>query len=161
MQRFLILGPIEVHDESGEVKLAGQKQRELLALLLLQANRVVPADFLIDRLWGDQPPRTVNTSLQNGIHKLRRVVAADSLEFRAPGYVLHVEPEQLDLSRFDRLVERARDEKASERAATLREALGLWRGEPLAELTFEPWAPEDGDPSDESGSVGSWRSIAR
>jgi DNA-binding SARP family transcriptional activator len=67
MVQFSILGPIEIYGDAGEVRLTAQQQRALLALLLLQANRVVAKDVLIDRLWGERPPRTAATSLQNGI----------------------------------------------------------------------------------------------
>src|SRR6266581_6089970 len=138
MLRFSILGPLEVHGDGGEIKLGGQQQRSLLALLLLNRNRVVATEILIDKLWGERPPRTVATSLQNSISQLRRLLGAEILETRSPGYVLHVAPDQLDLDRFERLRERARTEKPADRAQTLREALDLWRGEPLADLTYEP-----------------------
>ena len=138
MLHFSILGPIEVHGDGGEIKLGGQQQRSLLALLLLNRNRVVATEILIDKLWGERPPRTATTSLQNGISQLRRLLGAEILETRSPGYVLHVAPDQLDLDRFERLRERARTEKPSDRAQTLREALDLWRGEPFADLAYEP-----------------------
>jgi DNA-binding SARP family transcriptional activator len=125
MLHFSILGPLEVHREGEEIRLGGQQQRSLLALLLLSANRVAPTDFLIDRLWGDEPPRTATTSLQNGILRLRRLLGAEMIERRPPGYVLHATTEQLDLARFEQLRRRARAEQPSERAETLREALGL------------------------------------
>jgi DNA-binding SARP family transcriptional activator len=142
MPEFRILGPIEVRDDGAEVRLT-QRSRSLLALLLLRANRVVPTEFLIDRLWGEQPPRTAITSLQNTISQLRRLLPADMLETRMPGYVLHVQPNQLDLERFERLVQKARGEPPAERAGMLREALALWRGDPLAELTFEPCVADE------------------
>jgi DNA-binding SARP family transcriptional activator len=64
--RYRILRPLEVYAEEEEIRLSGQRQAALLALLLLDANRLVRTDFLIDRLWGERPPRTVATSLQNG-----------------------------------------------------------------------------------------------
>jgi len=142
MLQFSVLGPVEVSSDEGAIRLGGKQQRALLALLLLEANRVVSADFLIDRLWGERPPRTAPSSLQNTVSQLRRLFGAGAVEFRPPGYVLHVDPEQLDLTRFERLVEHARGERLAERAQTLREALALWRGEPLAELTFEPGLEE-------------------
>jgi DNA-binding SARP family transcriptional activator len=138
MLQFSILGPIEICGEAGEIKVTAQRQRALLALLLLDANRVVPTDHLIDRLWGERPPRTAATSLQNGISQLRRLLGADVVETRPPGYVIQVAAEQLDLARFGHLRDRARTEAPAERAQTLREALDLWRGEPLADLAFEP-----------------------
>jgi DNA-binding SARP family transcriptional activator len=143
MLQFSILGPIEIGGDSGEIRITAQRERALLALLLLQANRVVATDFLIDRLWGERPPRTAANSLQNGISHLRRLLGAEVVETRAPGYVARIEPDQLDLSRFERLRERARGEQAPERAGTLREALALWRGEPLADLAYEPCVQDE------------------
>jgi DNA-binding SARP family transcriptional activator len=138
---FRILGPLEVAAADGEpLHLGGQKQRALLAVLLLHANEVVSTDFLIDALWGDHPPRTATTSLQNSISALRKLLGADLLVTRAPGYRLVVDPETIDLVRFERLVASARGSEPEERSALLREALALWRGEPLAEVAFEPFA---------------------
>jgi DNA-binding SARP family transcriptional activator len=138
---FRILGPLEVAAADGEpLQLGGQKQRALLAVLLLHANEVVSTDFLVDALWGDHPPRTATTSLQNSISALRKLLGADLLVTRAPGYRLAVDPDSIDLVRFERLVASARGLEPAERAAPLREALGLWRGAPLAEVAFEPFA---------------------
>jgi DNA-binding SARP family transcriptional activator len=138
---FRILGPLEVAAADGEpLQLGGQKQRALLAVLLLHANEVVSTDFLVDALWGDHPPRTATTSLQNSISALRKLLGADLLVTRAPGYRLVVEPEAIDLVRFERLVASARALEPAERSGQLREALGLWRGDPLAEVAFEPFA---------------------
>jgi DNA-binding SARP family transcriptional activator len=137
MLDFSILGPIEVRGDGGEIKLAGSRQRALLALLLLRSNRVVPTDFLIDTLWGEQPPRTATTSLQNLIVQLRKLFGGDVIVTRSPGYLLQVEPEQLDLARFERLVVEAENALAPERSTRLAEALALWRGPPLADLAFE------------------------
>jgi DNA-binding SARP family transcriptional activator len=137
---FRILGPVEVWDDEAQLQLGGPKQRAVLALLLLDAGRVVSTDRLIDALWGEQPPATAATSLQNFISQLRKVVGADVLVTKPPGYRLQLEPEQLDLERFRRLVEGSRQEGATERAAKLREALGLWRGPALADLAFESFA---------------------
>ena len=141
MLEFRILGPVEVLVDGAVVPLGGEKQRALLALLLLDAGRVVSTDRLIDALWGEQPPRTAATSLQNFVSQLRKVLGADAVETRAPGYRLRVEPDQLDLHRFERLLEDARAEAdAKTRAQKLRAALGLWRGAALAEFVFQAWA---------------------
>ncbi|MDX6486880.1 MAG: hypothetical protein QOF43_2033 [Gaiellaceae bacterium] len=138
---FRILGPLEVLAADGEpLALGGQKQRAVLAVLLLRANEVVSTEFLIDALWGEQPPRTATTSLQNSISALRKLLGAELLETRAPGYRLVVDPESIDLGRFEALVASARGLEPRERAELLREALALWRGEPLAEIAFEPFA---------------------
>lgn len=139
---FRILGPLEVLAADGEpLALGGQKQRAVLALLLLRANHVVPTDFLIDSLWGANPPRTATTSLQNSISALRKVLGPDVLHTQAPGYRLVVE--ESDLARFEGLVEEARGLEPEARAERLREALALWRGDPLPEFAFEDFAEAD------------------
>jgi DNA-binding SARP family transcriptional activator len=109
-------------------------------VLVLRAGEVVSQDFLIDAVWGEDAPRTVTTSLQNSIAALRKLLGPEQLLTRPPGYVLAVDKEQVDLGRFERLLRDARGQEPAERAATLREALDLWRGEPLAEIAFEPFA---------------------
>jgi DNA-binding SARP family transcriptional activator len=140
MPDFRILGPLEVSDETGPLLLGGLKQRAVLALLLLDAGRVVSVDRLIDALWGEQPPRTAATSLQNFISALRKLLGPEVLETKSPGYRLNVKAGELDLDRFRAAVEATRPLEAVERAAGLREALALWRGPPLADLTFEAFA---------------------
>jgi DNA-binding SARP family transcriptional activator len=140
MPEFRILGPLEVSDETGPLLLGGLKQRAVLALLLLDAGRVVSVDRLIDALWGEQPPRTASTSLQNFISALRKLLGPGILETKAPGYRLNVKPGELDLDRFRAAVVDARRLEPAERSAALRGALGLWRGPPLADLAFEAFA---------------------
>jgi DNA-binding SARP family transcriptional activator len=140
MLEFRILGPLEVREDDVPLQLGGQKQRVLLALLLLEANRVVSTDRLLDALWGEQPPRTAPTSLQNFVSQLRKLLGPETLVTKPPGYQLRVEPEQADLDRFERLVTEARSEPADARAAKLRQALALWRGPPLSDLEFEAFA---------------------
>jgi DNA-binding SARP family transcriptional activator len=140
MPDFRILGPLEVSDETGPLLLGGQKQRAVLALLLLEPGRVIGVDRLIDALWGEQPPRTATTSLQNFISQLRKTLGADVLETKSPGYRLRVRPGELDLDRFRVLVESARASEPGERAAKLRHALALWRGPALADFAFEAFA---------------------
>src|SRR5438128_12446317 len=82
---FRLLGPIEVLSDGTPLELGGQKQRAVLALLLLEAGRVVATDQLIDRLWGENPPRTAATSLQNLVSQLRKVVGAEVLVTKPPG----------------------------------------------------------------------------
>jgi DNA-binding SARP family transcriptional activator len=140
MPEFRILGPLEVSDETGPLLLGGLKQRAVLALLLLDAGRVVSVDRLIDALWGEQPPRTAPTSLQNFISALRKLLGPEIVETKAPGYRLNVKPGELDLDRFRAAVLDARQAEAPDRSAALRGALGLWRGPPLADLAFEAFA---------------------
>jgi DNA-binding SARP family transcriptional activator len=140
---FRILGPLEVVDESGSIALGGQKQRALLALLLIHAGEVVSSDRIVEELWGEQPPRTAKTSLQNLVSQLRKVLPADVLVRKPPGYVLRIDRDQLDLGRFERLAGEARGQEARQRAGTLREALALWRGPPLGDLAFEAFAQNE------------------
>jgi DNA-binding SARP family transcriptional activator len=137
---FRLLGPLEVIRDGAPVDISGHRQRSLLALLLVRARQLVPTERLVDELWGEEAPRTATTSLQNAISQLRRVLGPQVLQTRTPGYVLDVEPESIDVHRFERLLRRARGEAADERAATLRAALDLWRGAPLAEFELEPFA---------------------
>jgi DNA-binding SARP family transcriptional activator/ABC-type glycerol-3-phosphate transport system substrate-binding protein len=134
-----VLGPIEVSGENGPVSLGGPKQRSVLAHLIVRANHVVPTDTLIDQVWGEEPPAAARTSLQAYVSNLRRALGAERLEGRAPGYVLHLEPAELDASRFEALVQDARgaDGDAGRVAMILGEALALWRGPAYADLSTE------------------------
>jgi len=138
---FRILGPLEaVGDDGASIALGGTKQRALLAVLLLRAGEVVSIEALVLALWGETAPRTATPSLQNSISQLRKLLGADVLQTKAPGYVLAVPSESIDLGRFERLVREARTFPAEERVDALGEALDLWRGEPLADLAYEPFA---------------------
>ena len=123
-----ILGPLEVSDETGHVALGGPKQRGLLAILVLQAGRVVPTERLIDLLWGEEAPKTATASLQNAVGRLRRALGADVLVTHAPGYVLKVEPDQIDARRFERALADARRLPAEERRDRLQAALDSGAG---------------------------------
>jgi DNA-binding SARP family transcriptional activator len=140
---FRILGPLDVTRDGSPVALGGPKQRALLAYLLLRRGQVVSTDRLVDELWGEQPPRTATTSLQNLVSQLRKSLGPEVLVTRPPGYVLHVDEADLDLARFERLVAEARETEADDRARLLREALALWTGPPLAEFTYEPFAENE------------------
>ena len=141
---YRVLGPLEVHDGQGSLPLAGAKQRALLALLLVHANHVLSRDRLIDELWGDEPPETAVQSLQVYVSRLRKLLPAETLLTRPPGYLLAIEPAELDLHRFERLLGEGREALAEgdpgARGDCLHEALGLWRGPALAEFAFEPFA---------------------
>src|SRR5262249_39534957 len=130
---YRLLGPVEVRDRERSVPLSGGKQRAVLALLLLNANRVVSRERLIDELWGDEPPESAVTALQVYVSRLRKLLPAKALQTRSRGYVLEVEPEQVDLLRFERLIADARQAEPEPAARSLREALALWRGPALAE----------------------------
>jgi DNA-binding SARP family transcriptional activator/basic membrane lipoprotein Med (substrate-binding protein (PBP1-ABC) superfamily) len=146
--QFQILGQLGVRAEAGDIELGSPKQRSVLAVLLLHANEVVPTDRIIDLVWGENPPRTAEHSVQIYISELRKALAngssADLIDTRAPGYVINVPPENVDTLKFERLV---RDGLAAVRAddpargrAKLEEALDTWTGQPLADFAYEDFA---------------------
>ena len=137
---FRLLGPLEVSEHGEPLALGGVRQRSLLAVLLLQANELVSTDRLIDQLWGAAPPPTAAKTVQVYVSRLRKALDSDRLATRAPGYVLSVDPEELDLARFELLVAEARAADRETAAAKLREALALWRGPALADLAYESFA---------------------
>jgi predicted ATPase/DNA-binding SARP family transcriptional activator len=148
---FAVLGPFEVRSRGSPLKLASAKQRALLAVLLLHANKVVSNDRLIDELWPQKAPESTTNVLQVHVSQLRKLLAAGGarteagpLLTRAPGYVLRVDPDCIDSVRFERLLDegiRARAAKEAERAyVTLQEGLALWRGPALADFSFEGFA---------------------
>jgi DNA-binding SARP family transcriptional activator len=137
---FRILGPLEVLDGETPVPLGGRNQRALLTLLLLRANEPVSTERLVDQLWGEHPPRTATTSLQNSVSQLRKLLGAGFLQTRPAGYVLELDRSQLDLARFEDLVREARAAEPPERAQLLRDALALWRGPALADSELEDFA---------------------
>jgi DNA-binding SARP family transcriptional activator/tetratricopeptide (TPR) repeat protein len=137
---FRLLGPLEAAEQDRLLALGALKQRALLAVLMLNANDVVPVERLIDEVWGESPPATVGKSVQVYVSRLRRQLGDGRLVTRAPGYLLRVEAGELDLERFERLVAEAASADPRRAARLLREALALWRGPPLADLAYEPFA---------------------
>jgi predicted ATPase/DNA-binding SARP family transcriptional activator len=135
---FRLLGPVEVVGEGGAVALGGPKQRALLAELLLRRGSAVPRERLVDALWGDRPPASAISSLQVYVHGLRRAVGADRLETRGNAYRVRVEPDELDVARFERLLAEARDAPPAHAEELLANALALWRGDALADLGDSP-----------------------
>ena len=130
-----MLGPPEVWDDDRLVRLGGPQQRAVLALLLVQVNQVVSTERIIERLWGDRAPSAARNLVQGCVAKLRRALrtgADDPLVTRAPGYLLRIEPEALDLGRFESLAAAAGRLAAADSLeaarSLLREALALWRG---------------------------------
>jgi DNA-binding SARP family transcriptional activator len=143
--QFRVLGPLEAVGASGPLPLGGPKQRATLAILLLNANRVVSVDRLADDLYSGDVPVTAVTQVQRQISALRKALGSPSaIETRPPGYVLRVVPDQVDLDRFERLAGEASSAlargDAQSAADLLREALGIWRGAPLADLAYESFA---------------------
>jgi WD40 repeat protein/DNA-binding SARP family transcriptional activator len=138
---FRLLGPLEASDGGSPIPLGGPKQRTVLAHLLLRPEQLVPADRLIDEVWGEEPPATARNALQTYVSHLRNALGRDRLEGRSRGYVLHVEPSEVDAFRFEALVERARQLTATDAAAAVRlyaEALALWRAPALDDLADQP-----------------------
>jgi DNA-binding SARP family transcriptional activator len=158
VDEFRLLGPLEAVVDGTPVQLAAAKPRALLALLLLNRNRAVSTERLIDELWGDDPPAQATKSVQVYVSQLRKTLGPDRLVTRPPGYLLRVEPGELDLERFEELTAQARAEPPTEARDTLAGALALWRGAPepvaarLEELranAYEDWlhaSVESGDP---------------
>ncbi|MCI0633644.1 MAG: protein kinase [Actinobacteria bacterium] len=137
---FRILGALEVSTAEGRLTLGGPKQRLVLAHLIVRANAVVPADVLIDEVWGEEPPDTGRSTLQSYVSHLRQLLG-ERLEGRTPGYVLHIHPGELDAESFEARVNEAKASMASDpakAAAVFADALELWRGPAFADLADEP-----------------------
>ena len=135
---FRVLGPLEVLGEGGPIHLGGQKQRALLAHLLVRVNRVVSTDELSAALWPDGAPSEPRASIHTYVSNLRRALGGERIRNRPPGYVLSLAPDELDVLRFENLVgEGRRLSGAGQQQAldALERALGLWRGEAYADLT--------------------------
>ncbi len=144
---FRILGPLQVIDETGaEVPIGGGRERALLVLLLLSANRVVSSGRLVEDVWGDRPPGDPGHALRVHVSRLRRSLrdaGCDGvLVTRSPGYVVEVDADAVDLGRFETLVADARQQSTNHdhagAAVTLRQALALWRGPALVDVGDTP-----------------------
>jgi WD40 repeat protein/DNA-binding SARP family transcriptional activator len=146
--QFGILGPLEVRRDGAVMGIGGPRQRALLALLLCNPNRVLSRDRLIDELLAGQPGRSPERMLRVQVHRLRKALATVGDEprviARPPGYMLRVEAGELDLHAVQGLVREGQaaleQNDPRQAAALLREADELWRGPPLADLEFEPFA---------------------
>ncbi|HEX3289776.1 MAG TPA: BTAD domain-containing putative transcriptional regulator [Gaiella sp.] len=134
---FLLLGPMEARSGRASLALGGPRQRAVLADLLLHVGSVVSMDSLIDDIWGSDAPPNADAVVQNGVHRLRLALGRETIETRAPGYVLRVDPGAIDAHRFERLVHDAKPLPPAERSAALTDALALWRGPAFADLAFE------------------------
>lgn len=147
--RFVLLGALQIWRDSRECTPKTPKVLQILALLLVRANRVVGTDSLIQELWGKDAPRSALTTVQSYISQLRRLIenerlagGEDILITRSPGYFLRVGSEQLDLQRFNELRQQGRrdftDGKFADAAEKLRSALELWAETPLANVKLGP-----------------------
>ena len=138
-----LLGPLEIEHAGRPVALGGRAQRALLARLLLDVNRTVSVDRLVEDLWGETAPATAQKMVQIYVSMLRKALPEGVLVTRSPGYAVVLEPEAIDLVRFEHLRERGRAALAAGSASVasdlLRQALGLWKGPALAEFA-EPFA---------------------
>ena len=138
---FRILGPIEVVERDRVLTLGGARQRALLALLLTRANEVVSADRLIDELWPSGQPQNAANALQYHVSQLRKMLGGGgAIITQPPGYVIRVGTKELDLLRFEQLVDEAEHAAPGAAARLLHEALELWRGPPLADVAHESFA---------------------
>ena len=148
--RFAVLGPLSISQNGGPVSLGGRKQRTLLAVLLLHANDVVHRDQLIDALWGEEPPPSAAESLDTYVYRLRKALGHDRLPRNAGGYLLRVEPGELDVDRFERLVAsagsaaEAGDHAAAVGALTRPSGCGAGRRGPTCATTRRPPAKLSG-----------------
>jgi predicted ATPase/DNA-binding SARP family transcriptional activator len=144
---FRILGSLEVRAQGRPLRLGGPKQRALLAVLVLHAGEVVSRERLIDELWGERPPKTAPDVLRVLVSKLRQALGREAVVTRSPGYVLDIDREQVDSTRFRRLLDEAAqllgDGDAERARALLDDALSLWRGPPLADFAYEPFAQDE------------------
>ena len=151
---FRILGSLQVLDEGRVIALGGSKQRALLAVLLLHANETLRTDRLIDELWGEHPPATAAKTVQVHVSRLRKVLASGAgdgsealVVTREHGYELALDPERVDAHRFERLVVEGRADLAADEprraASALEAALAMWRGRPLDDLAYEPFAQRE------------------
>jgi DNA-binding SARP family transcriptional activator len=137
---FFVLGPLEAIVDGTPIAVQAEKPRALLAVLLLNRNRVVSTSELIDQLWGDDPPETAGSALQVYVSQLRKALGADRVETRPRGYSLRIEDGELDLDRFEALVAERR----------YKEALALWRGPALAEFRSEAALRQAGERLDDA-----------
>src|SRR4051812_2752408 len=141
---YRLLGRFEARADGLDVAPARAQHRALLALLLLRAERVVSTDELVEALWGGRPPATAHTALQGHVSALRKALGAGRIDTEPPGYRLRLlEGDELDIRRVDAIAAVAGPTGPRARLQDLREAIGLFRGEPLAEFRYHPFAAEE------------------
>ncbi len=139
--QFRVLGPLEVDAGGGPIPLGGPKQRAVLAHLLIRANELVPAETLVDEVWGEGPPEKARNIIQTYVSHLRKALGHDRIQSHAPGYRLRLDPSELDAARFDALLRDAKKALPIDpniAVGTLDDALALWRGPALADLADQP-----------------------
>lgn len=148
---YRILGSLEALRDGQRLALGGAKQRALLAILLVNANRVVTTDFLVEALWPDKAPGKPLTAIQGYVSALRKVLGKDVIVTEPAGYRLPLESDQLDAFRFETLAHKGRHTEAGPliAASCFAEALSLFRGTSLADFTYENWARPDIERIDE------------
>ena len=138
---FRILGPLEVEGSGGPLSLGGQRQQALLALLILRRNEHVPTSRLIDDLWGEEPPASAQKTVQVYVSRLRGELGEGRIETHGRGYMLRLDDGELDLEVFEQLVERSRaGGRHGARRRRCARRIALYRGRPLGDLGYEPWA---------------------
>jgi DNA-binding SARP family transcriptional activator len=146
---FRILGPLEMLDARGTVELRAAKPRTVLGVLLLHPNRVVSQARLAEELWGERTPVSSAKLVQTYVGKLRSALRSAVIETRPPGYLIRVDEQALDVLRFRRLVGEARELRThgdpTTAAGLYCDALSLWRGSALADLSFESLASSEVD----------------
>jgi len=139
--KFQVLGNVEVHDGDQLIQIPTARARTLLAGLLVNANRVVTIEKLAEILWGDQPPKCVRSSVQLNTVRLRQALgrsAHEVIQTRPGGYLIKMQPDQLDLLTFRSLVTDGHSAvQPTKRSELLRSALDLWRGRPLSDLSSD------------------------
>ena len=141
---FRVLGPVDVVRSGNSLPIAGERQRAVLALLLLSRNEVVSTERLIDALWGAEPPASAAHGIEVAVSNLRRQLSHEVVRTRPPGYLVPLAAGDLDVDLFAALIAdaaaaRSRGEPAVA-ACALREALALWRGDALADISAAPFA---------------------
>jgi DNA-binding SARP family transcriptional activator len=140
---FRILGQLEVVEDGRPLPLGSKLPRTVLAALLIHARELRTVDQLIDDVWCDHAPATARASLHNVVSSLRRALVADVLETTHNGYVLVIDGDSVDASRFERLLARARDVSVNQKVGLLEQAIGLWRGSPLVDFRYDEFAQSE------------------
>ncbi|MDV6011616.1 AfsR/SARP family transcriptional regulator [Haloechinothrix sp. LS1_15] len=148
--RFTLLGPLEILHHGRDCAPTAPKMLQLLAMLLLRAGRVVQSDALVEELWADAPPPSVRTTLQTYVYQVRKLIEREGIALdadrllltKAPGYQLAIDPMQVDVFVFRQLCHQGRqalhEQRHQEAASTLRAALSLWSGPPIANVECGP-----------------------